>query len=109
MAKRSNLPRTGKPAIEKKDYPPLDYLKMREELVEDFEVLPEPETVKLVLLKDITLKYVGPVTGQEYIFGGAGSIVNVDKRDVDIMLQEKGGKGCCPASVGPTPYFEIIE
>lgn len=69
----------------------------------------EVATVRLVLLKTVTLKITGQITGKEYVFSGAGSVVDVDKRDADIMLNKYGGPCDCPSSVGRTPYFEIAR
>jgi hypothetical protein len=63
-----------------------------------------PETVRLVLLRDLTLNYTGPVTGKLYVFAGAGAVVDVDAKDAGIMLAKRGGQ-CCPGGSGPQPYF----
>ncbi|MHA2085430.1 MAG: hypothetical protein ACXADW_21810 [Candidatus Hodarchaeales archaeon] len=69
-----------------------------------------PETVRLILLKDLKLNVIGKVTGKRYHFSGGGSQLDVDKQDAEIMLKKRSGVcGNCPSSVGPTPYFEIIE
>jgi hypothetical protein len=76
-----------------------------EEVIED-----APQTtVRLRLLKSITLNYTGPITGQKYVFSGSGSVVEVDAEDATIMLEKKGGRPCCPTSVGPQPYFELVR
>ena len=69
----------------------------------------ENPTVRLRLLKQLTLNYTGPVTGTLYVFPGIGSMCDVDANDATIMLQKKGNKACCPGSVGPQPYFEIVR
>jgi len=69
----------------------------------------EQPTVRLRLLKQLILNYTGPVTGNKYVFSGIGSIVEVDADDATIMLEKKGNKACCPNSVGPQPYFEIVR
>lgn len=78
---------------------------------EEFDDLyPEFNTVPLMLLKDIgTLNIVGKITGTLYVFHGGGSIVDVDKKDADIMLTKMSGNGCCPGSVGSTPYFKLAR
>lgn len=72
--------------------------------------LDEPiiETTKLVLKKNVKLNIIGPETGNIYAFSGAGSVVDVDNRDVAKLL-EKGlnGKSCCGSP--STPYFEIVR
>lgn len=64
------------------------------------------QTVQLVLQRNLKLKYKGPVTGKEYVFSGAGAIVDVDEKDAEIMLQKRGGT-CCEGSgsTQPQPYF----
>ena len=66
-----------------------------------------PETVRLVLLKDMKLNYTGPVSGKKYVFGRAGAEINVNVEDAEIMMQKRGGK-CCPGGSGPQPYFAIV-
>ena len=74
------------------------------------EEIKDPETVLLQLAKDLNLNIVGKVTGKKYNFPRAGSVVAIDKRDVDEMMKKRSGAcGGCPSSVGPTPYFKIVE
>ena len=65
-----------------------------------------PETVRLILQRNLRLKYTGKKTGKLYVFAGAGSIIDVDKEDADIMLEKHGGT-CCEGSgsTKPQPYF----
>ena len=63
-----------------------------------------PETVRLVLLRNLKLNYTGPVTQKLYVFNGGGSVLDVDVEDAQIMLAKHGGD-CCPGGSGPTPYF----
>ena len=63
-----------------------------------------PEIVRLVLLRNLTLNYTGPITGKLYVFSGGGSVLDVDVEDAQIMLAKHGGQ-CCPSGSGPTPYF----
>lgn len=63
-----------------------------------------PETTRLILLRDLKLNYTGPVTQNLYVFNGAGSVVEVDVQDAQIMLAKMSGK-CCPGGSGPQPYF----
>ena len=70
----------------------------------------EEETIRLRLAKDLNLNIVGKVTGKKYNFPRAGSVVAIDKRDVNEMMKKRSGAcGGCPSSIGPTPYFEIVE
>ena len=68
-----------------------------------------PDTVLLVLLRDMNLTIVGKVTGKTYNFNGAGSIQDVDRKDAEIMLTKMSGKCDCPGSIGRSPYFEIAR
>jgi hypothetical protein len=63
-----------------------------------------PETVRLVLLKNLKLNYTGPVTGKLYAFNGGGSVLPINVEDAEIMLAKRGGQ-CCPGGSGPQPYF----
>ena len=69
----------------------------------------QSETVQLVLLRNLRLKYIGKKSGKLYVFPGGGSIVDVDVRDVDIMLEKNGGT-CCEGSGSnkPQPYFAKV-
>lgn len=70
----------------------------------------EPSTVHLTLLRDIVLKVKGPVTGDEYVFNGAGSSVEVDNEDADILIQKRR-KHCsdCPGIRRGQPLFELTQ
>jgi len=72
----------------------------------DFD-LPEPVVQQLVLLKDVKLIVPGPVTGNTYVFPGAGSVVDVDILDVEGLLTKYGQRSCCGSDV-PTPYFSLV-
>ncbi len=61
----------------------------------------------LVLTKDLILKSTGAVTGNLYVWNGAGSVVDVDERDIPAFLNRPRPKSCC-GSV-PTPYFVLLE
>jgi len=70
----------------------------------------DPETVRLILMRDLKLNIIGKSTGKLYTFYGAGYQLNVDSKDAEEMLKKRSGAcGGCPSSIGPTPYFEIIE
>lgn len=95
MEKRSNSKRSSK-RVKVSDKP--------------IKVNKAPETVRLRLAKDLKLNIIGKATGKRYHFPKAGSIVAVDKEDAEIMIKKRSGAcGSCPSSVGPTPYFEIVE
>jgi hypothetical protein len=72
----------------------------------DFD-LPEPVVQKLVLLKDVKLIVPGPVSGNVYTFHGAGSVVDVDTRDIDGLLEKSNKRSCCGVDT-PTPYFSLV-
>jgi hypothetical protein len=96
MAKRSNYVNKSKR---------VDVVLESEEEQESPGFSSEPETVSLVLLKDMNLNYKGPITGKMYSWSGAGSVrddINVE--DAEIMLAKRGGQ-CCPGGSGPQPYF----
>lgn len=62
----------------------------------------------LVLLKNMKLTIIGPVTEDVYVWNGAGSVVDVDNRDVPRLLQKGlGNKTCCGGT--STPYFEELK
>lgn len=64
--------------------------------------------MKLQLCKSIVLIINGPITGKEYVFNGAGSIVKVDDVDGEIMKNKKSNQPCCGGG-GPTNYFQVVE
>jgi hypothetical protein len=66
------------------------------------------ESEKLVLLIDAKVQVQGSVSGKSYVFSGAGSIVDVDKRDVNDLLQKRqGGRQCCGS--GETTGNQVFE
>jgi hypothetical protein len=73
------------------------------------EVEDEPETVKIMLLKNLTVNYTGHYTGNLYVFSGGGSVVDVNIRDLDSMLSKVSGAcdGC--SRTGKTHYFSLVE
>lgn len=77
------------------------------------EVIAQPrervEFVKLTLLIDANVTVQGSVSGKSYVFFGAGSIADVDKRDVDALLQKRqGGRQCCGGTEFGNRVFEIV-
>lgn len=67
----------------------------------------EIETVPVTLLKDLVLKTTGEVTKNLYVFNGAGSTINIDKRDINgIIKKNEMRKSCCGSNT--SPYFEIL-
>ena len=66
----------------------------------------ESNTVRLRLSIDANYKVTGRNSGQEYLFRGAGSEVDVKKEDVEFLLSIRQGKGCCGGG-GGNPVFEL--
>ena len=64
-------------------------------------------TVSIRNLLDATVKLTGTVTGQQYVFHGAGAIVEVDSRDKDEILNKKRGRACCGGQSGKS-VFELV-
>jgi len=67
----------------------------------------EPETIRIMHMRDVILNYTGKVTGNLYRFNRGGSIQDVDKKDAEIMLKRTDQYSCC-GSVS-TPQFEIVK
>lgn len=67
------------------------------------------ETVKVVLLQPVRMKYTGTVTGQKYLWNGAGSVIEVDVKDLEELLKKKT-RPCltCSGLLVGTPYFELV-
>jgi len=68
-----------------------------------------PKTIQIVLLRNKIVNTNGSVTGNRYSFPGAGSILDVDERDVPGLLAKgSGGTSCC-SGVPTSPYFELVK
>lgn len=81
-----------------------NYDNLEEEIVE------EPiQYVLLTLLRDLRLRVLGPVTGKEYFFDGAGFSVYMDERDANELVKKVSAKSCCSGENTRTPYFEIVR
>jgi len=106
MAKRGSVSSSSKRFVEEE---PAE-IEVTDELVveEAYEPEPIPQVVRMVLLKALKLNILGPVTGKLYVFNGAGSALDVDKEDADIMIMRKSSRDCCSGTKA-TSYFEIIE
>lgn len=73
--------------------------------------VPEPEFIskKMRLLIDATVKITGK-SGRNYLFNGAGSVEDVDERDVDFLLERRqGGRQCCGGGATGNVVFELAE
>ena len=67
----------------------------------------EIETVPVRLMKNLKVKVIGEETGNTYIFNGAGSIVNIDKSDLEsIRKKNRIHSSCC--GTYSSPYFDIL-
>ena len=75
-------------------------------------VVPEPEFIakKLRLLIDSKLIVIGKYSGRNYLFNGAGSVVDVDQIDVDWLLERRqGGRQCCGGGATGNAVFELVK
>jgi len=61
----------------------------------------------LILTKNLIMNVTGAITGVRYTFNGAGSVVDVDERDIPAMLNRPSPRSCCGSI--PTPYFVVLE
>jgi hypothetical protein len=52
-------------------------------------------TVSITSLMDARVLITGTVTGKQYVFSKAGTVVEVDKLDADEILNKKRGRVCC--------------
>jgi hypothetical protein len=77
--------------------------------VDTFEIIKkeEIETVPVMLMKSMIVKTNGKITGKQYIFSGAGSIVYVDKEDADEMKKNVVLRQSCCGSYS-SPYFSFL-
>jgi len=57
-------------------------------------------TVPVRCLLDARTSVTGAVTGEVYIFSGAGAIVDVAQEDADELLNKKRGRACCGGKSG---------
>jgi len=124
MAKRGSVSSSSKRFVEEEpaEIEVTDELVVEEELISDEELdayarerialekelSSEAPVIRMVLLKALKLNILGPVTGKLYVFNGAGSELDVDKEDADIMIMRKSSRDCCSGTKA-TSYFEIIE
>jgi len=73
--------------------------------VEEVKTYAKPD-VKMRLRINSNYKLTGKFSGREYLFQGAGSVLNVDSRDVDWILGLRRQKGCCGGG-GSNAIFEL--
>lgn len=63
--------------------------------------------VRLRSLRSATVKYTGLVTGKQYEWEKAGSVVEVDSLDSETLLAKRTKSSCCGNPNG-TPIFELV-
>jgi hypothetical protein len=70
----------------------------------------EVSFVRLANHIDAKVKVQSRYSGREYLFDGAGSVVNVDERDVEWMLEKRQGeRQCCGGTGGGNVVFKLAE
>lgn len=62
------------------------------------------DTVSMVCTIDATVKVTGTVTGTQYVFRGAGAVVQVNAKDKDELLNKKRGNSCCGGQSGKSIF-----
>ena len=69
----------------------------------------EQNSKRVVCKFPASIKLVGKVSGKQYEWMGAGSIVEIDLVDVDDILSKTlGNASCCGASQRTNTLFEIV-
>jgi hypothetical protein len=67
-------------------------------------------TKRLALQIDAKYKVTGKYSGQEYLFNGAGSVNDVNEKDVQWMLDlRQGSRQCCGGSPEGNIVFRLAE
>lgn len=66
----------------------------------------QEETIAIRSRVDATVKLTGTISGKIYIWSRAGTVVDVDIRDKDEVLNKKRGRVCCGGQSGKA-LFEI--
>lgn len=72
--------------------------------------VPEPEFrfKKMRLMIDANVSLIGLYSGRNYKFNGAGSVIDVDERDVEWLLERRQGeRQCCGGSATGNVVFEL--
>lgn len=66
------------------------------------------DDVKVQLQIDATLKITGKYSGRNYLFSGAGSVQDVDTKDVEWLLERRqGGRQCCGGAATGNVVFKL--
>mgnify|MGYP001310856621 CR=1 FL=1 len=89
---------------------------------DNFVKIEEPELVKaepkvynetneyVAIRSRVDAKFLvtGAVTGKQYVFDRAGSVVNINRKDMNEILNKKRGVGCCGNSDTDRNLFELV-
>lgn len=95
-------------SVEKESVNKEDHIYTKVERVEAKAI--EYKTVLVQLGIDAKVKVTGYVTGNSYLFNGAGSVVDVDERDVQNLLEKRqGGRQCCGGTDYGNAMFSLVE
>lgn len=66
--------------------------------------------VQVRLMIDAKVSVTGYVTGNSYVFNGAGSVVDIDETDVENLLEKRqGGRQCCGGTGFGNQMFSLAE
>lgn len=67
-------------------------------------------TIQIRSKVDAIYKTIGAVSGRAYVFNGGGSVVDVNKEDVDELLSRRKGRSCdgCSGISTPNSVFELV-
>ena len=65
------------------------------------------DTASIQSLIDARVLVTGAVTGNQYEFAKAGTVLAIDKRDADDLLNKKRGRACCGGTSGRN-LFQLV-
>ena len=66
-----------------------------------------PKTVRIILSRNKKVKTKGSVTGNIYVFSGAGTVLDVDERDAPELLARGASRASCCSGQPTSPYFRL--
>lgn len=67
-----------------------------------------PKSVKIRLLKNAVYKIKG-IEGKQYVFNGAGSVLNVDTSDVKLLMKKNENRpDTCCGNTSNSKIFELV-
>ena len=101
MESTSKMPKHGFRGVETQT--PIEKVSVKTDYVPNTTSL---STKRVRLRVDANWKIRGRSSGRDYLFKGAGSVQDVDERDVEYFLSLRQGKGCCGSTTGNT-VFEL--